>query len=94
MAGKFKADTQEIRNKKKEIDQLVSECQEIKMKVSQEPSEGKGPVVNKLEEIEASIQTAWDSLIMLMSNTAAYLEEIAKTYDSSDQKQANEINRK
>lgn len=94
MSGQFKVDTQEIRNQKSKLDQLIVECQNAKGEESEKPSEGKGPVVERLEEIGSTIQVTWDSLIALMNSTSECLGKIADLYDTSDEKQVNELNNK
>lgn len=88
MGEQFKVDTEKIRNKKSDIDKLITACQSIKTKKNENASVGKGPVVDELEEISNSIQQAADSLMALLSNTSNYLGKISGLYDASDENQA------
>lgn len=93
MSGQFRVDTEKIRNKKSEVDELLTECGKIK-KYIEKTGRGRGPVVEELEEISTTMQQAADSLMALLSNTSEYLGKIAGVFDESDEKQANKLTEK
>lgn len=51
-------------------------------------------MVDEIEGINDTLQMTVDSLLALMENTSEYLGKISSVYDTSDEKQANELGSK
>lgn len=94
MGGQFQVDTEKIRFQKSKLDKWITECQKLKTKKCDVTSIGKGPVVDEIEGINDTLQMTVDSLLALMENTSEYLGKISSVYDTSDEKQANELGSK